>query len=90
MLFYPLIISMLLLRCRLSVYFSGKYQEFGGLFRVNRPRVEAADEVVEEELTQIGRALRELDIGWIPAHSPQAKGRIERFFGTAQDRLVKG
>jgi hypothetical protein len=52
--------------------------------------VEAADEVVEEELTQIGRALRELDIGWIPAHSPQAKGRIERFFGTAQDRLVKG
>ena len=25
-----------------------------------------------------------------PAHSPQAKGRIERFFGTAQDRLVKG
>jgi hypothetical protein len=52
--------------------------------------VEAADEAVEEELTQIGRALGELGIGWIPAHSPQAKGRIERFFGTAQDRLVKG
>jgi hypothetical protein len=29
-------------------------------------------------------------VGWIAAHSPQAKGRIERFFGTAQDRLVKG
>ena len=28
--------------------------------------------------------------GQIAAHSPQAKGRIERFFGTAQDRLVKG
>ena len=28
--------------------------------------------------------------GWMAAHSPQAKGRIERFFGTAQDRLVKG
>jgi hypothetical protein len=40
--------------------------------------------------TQIGRALRELDIEWIAAHSPQAKGRIERGFGTAQDRLVKG
>jgi hypothetical protein len=40
--------------------------------------------------TQIGRALRELGIGWIAAHSPQAKGRIERSFGTAQDRLVKG
>ena len=52
--------------------------------------VEAADEAVKEEWTQIGRALRELGIGWIAAHSPQAKGRIERFFGTAQDRLVKG
>ena len=40
--------------------------------------------------TQIGRALRELGIVWLPAHSPQAKGRIERSFGTAQDRLVKG
>jgi len=27
---------------------------------------------------------------WIPAHSPQAKGRVERQFQTAQDRLVKG
>jgi transposase len=40
--------------------------------------------------TQIGRALRELGIVWIGAHSPQAKGRVERSFGTAQDRLVKG
>ena len=39
--------------------------------------------------TQIGRALRELGITWIAAHSPQAKGRVERSFGTAQDRLVK-
>jgi hypothetical protein len=45
-----------------------------------------------EELppTQIGRALQELAIPWIPAHSPQAKGRVERGFSTAQDRLVKG
>jgi len=40
-------------------------------------------------LTQIGRSLRELGIGWIVAFSPQAKGRIERSFLTAQDRLVK-
>lgn len=39
---------------------------------------------------QIGRALRELDTVWIPANSLQAKGRIERSFQTAQDRLVKG
>jgi hypothetical protein len=45
-----------------------------------------------EELppTQIGRALQELAIPWIAAHSPQAKGRVERGFLTAQDRLVKG
>jgi DNA-binding Lrp family transcriptional regulator len=40
--------------------------------------------------TQIERALRELQVVWIPAHSPQAKGRVERQFATAQDRLVKG
>jgi len=39
--------------------------------------------------TQFGRALSELDVEWIAAHSPQAKGRIERLFGTLQDRLVK-
>ena len=39
--------------------------------------------------TQIERAVEELRIGWIAAHSPQAKGRIERCFGTLQDRLVK-
>src|SRR5713226_708676 len=42
-----------------------------------------------DRLTQIGRGLRELGIGWIAAYSPQAKGRIERSFGTDQDRLVK-
>jgi hypothetical protein len=39
--------------------------------------------------TQFGRALHELGIEWIAAHSPQAKGRIERLFATLQDRLVK-
>ena len=39
--------------------------------------------------TQIERALGELDIRLIAAHSPQAKGRVERSHGTDQDRLVK-
>jgi hypothetical protein len=40
-------------------------------------------------LTQFGRALQDLAIDLIQAHSPQAKGRVERFNATAQDRLVK-
>lgn len=47
-------------------------------------------DAVEMPPTQIGRALGELGISWIAAHSPQAKGRVERNFLTAQDRLVKG
>ena len=39
--------------------------------------------------TQFSRALAELDIDLIKARSPQAKGRVERSFGTAQDRWVK-
>lgn len=67
------------------------YTDKGSLFTVNKPPVEASeDEAVKEETTQIGRALKELGVEWIAAHSPQAKGRIERFFSTAQDRLVKG
>ena len=49
---------------------------------------------LEEELqgaqhpTQFGHVLRDLGIGYIAAHSPQAKGRIERLWATLQDRLV--
>jgi hypothetical protein len=39
--------------------------------------------------TQFERALSELGVRTIHAHSPQAKGRIERIFKTLQDRLVK-
>jgi len=39
--------------------------------------------------TQIQRGLNELGVGLIIAGSPQAKGRIERLFGTFQDRLLK-
>ena len=40
-------------------------------------------------LTQFGRALQELDIKLILARSSQAKGRVERFFQTAQERWLK-
>jgi len=42
----------------------------------------------QHPLTQLGRALFELGITYIPANSPQAKGRVERLFKTLQDRLV--
>jgi transposase len=40
-------------------------------------------------LTQFGRAMRDLEVELILAHSPQAKGRVERRHGVFQDRLVK-
>src|SRR6266849_2090250 len=47
-----------------------------------------AGEIVDRQrMTQIGRAMRELDIEMIPAYSPQARGRSARTFGTWQGRL---
>jgi hypothetical protein len=42
-----------------------------------------------EPVSEFGRALKELGVQLIHAHSPQAKGRVERLFHTLQDRLVK-
>jgi transposase len=57
--------------------------------RPPQERESVAEQLVgEREPTQVGRALRELGIASIAAHSPQAKGRVERLFGTLQDRLV--
>jgi transposase len=66
------------------------YTDRASLFTAAPRSGESAEaRVAADRLTQIGRSLRELGIGWIAAHSPQAKGRIERSFLTAQDRLVK-
>jgi hypothetical protein len=65
------------------------YTDKASLFQT-APKAAHHRQAPAQQPTQIGRALRELDIEWIAAHSPQAKGRVERFFGTAQDRLVKG
>jgi hypothetical protein len=43
----------------------------------------------EKPLSQFERAMKELGVDVIHAHSPQAKGRIERSYRTLQDRLVK-
>ncbi len=43
----------------------------------------------QKSLSEFGRAMKDLGVKLIHAQSPQAKGRIERLFGTFQDRLVK-
>lgn len=50
---------------------------------------EKDEELQNMPMSQFERALRELRIRVIYANSPQAKGRVERLFGTLQDRLVK-
>lgn len=60
------------------------YSDKFSVFRVNIPNA-----LTGTGLTQFGRAMKELDIGLICAHSPQAKGRVERANQTLQDRLVK-
>lgn len=66
------------------------YTDRHAMFAVARRAKESAQERLEaDRLTQMGRALRQLGIGWIGALSPQAKGRVERSFGTDQDRLIK-
>lgn len=70
------------------------YTDKAGMFQVavKTKRQEQREGLDRQQMppTQIARALGELGIVWIPAHSPQAKGRVERQFLTAQDRLVKG
>lgn len=50
---------------------------------------EAGGKVDKSTQTQVGRALKQLNIKHVAAYSPQARGRSERMFGTLQDRLPK-
>lgn len=68
----------------------GVYTDKASLFQPTLAPGWKQEEPGAKTETQLGRALRELGIEWIAAHSPQAKGRVERCFGTLQDRLVKG
>jgi hypothetical protein len=65
------------------------YTDKASIFRTAGPQPLAEQLRGDPLRTQFGRALHELGIEWIAAHSPQAKGRIERLFETLQDRLVK-
>jgi hypothetical protein len=65
------------------------YADRAGHFRVNFRLRERRETDQDEALTLIKRALTALDIELIIALSPQAKGRVERLFGTLQDRLIK-
>jgi hypothetical protein len=65
------------------------YTDKAAMFETTPKRSSTDEEGQQPAATQITRALMELGIERISAHSPQAKGRIERFFETAQDRLVK-
>src|SRR5689334_6556922 len=82
----------LLLRQVLTTYGipEALYHDRHSIFQRNpHDRWTVAEELAgAKDPTQFGRALVELGIGSIPARSPQAKGRIERLWGTLQDRLV--
>jgi transposase len=66
------------------------YSDRHSIFSVNPRQRESLEEQLAgaRQPTQVGRALQELGIQSILARSPQAKGRIERLWGTFQDRLV--
>jgi len=84
---YFLLIRMIVEKygCPLAVY-----RDRHGIFQRGKNRnLTIADQLEDQpNHTQFGRLLKELRIESIPAQSPQAKGRIERLFGTFQDRLV--
>ena len=65
------------------------YTDKKNVYVVDEKTRERAADSGEEVLTQFGQACKKLGIEIITAHSPQAKGRVERSHGTYQDRLVK-
>lgn len=66
------------------------YVDKDSIYRVNDPLAqEAGRQRGQPPQTQFGRAMRQLGVEVICAHSPQAKGRVERANGILQDRLVK-
>ncbi|MCP5505909.1 MAG: ISNCY family transposase [Chlamydiales bacterium] len=62
----------------------GLYVDKHAIFRVNREEIQKG-----VGITHFGQVVKDLDIELICAHSPQAKGRVERKNGVFQDRLIK-
>jgi transposase len=65
------------------------YHDRHSIFDISEDKLPSIEDQLhgKEPLTQLGRLLKELGIESISAHSPQAKGRVERLWGTFQDRL---
>ena len=66
----------------------GVYTDRHSVFQSPGQRLEKESGALDVTPTQWGRALRELGVTQVFAHSPEAKGRVERANGTFQDRLV--
>lgn len=65
------------------------YVDKDSIYTINRQAAVEEELRDEQPMTQFTRAMSELGIEVILAHSPQAKGRVERGFRTHQNRLVK-
>jgi molybdenum-dependent DNA-binding transcriptional regulator ModE len=65
------------------------YVDRDSIYRCERGPTVAEQVAGQEPQTQFGRAMEQLGVELILAHSPQAKGRVERRNGVLQDRLVK-
>ena len=67
----------------------GRHGLFGALYtdRAAHYFITRTGKVDKTQPTQVGRALSQLGITHIPSYSPQARGRMERVFGTLQNRL---
>ena len=66
------------------------YADLHSTYRNNNKKLSIEEQLAGNTAeTQFSRALNQLSVKYIPAYSPQAKGRVERNFHTFQDRLVK-
>ena len=65
------------------------YADKNSIFRINASKNGTSFTNDSQGLTQFGRAMKQLGVELIPAHSAPAKGRVEKLFNTLQDRLVK-
>jgi hypothetical protein len=63
----------------------GIYLDKFSTYKINHKNAKDNSEL----MTQFQRMMKEIGVDLVTAHSPEAKGRIERLFGTLQDRLVK-
>lgn len=82
---YLLLLQGIVERCGVPL---AVYTDRHSVFRQTRAWKDNASQKKDRKATQVERALRELGVTQIFAHSPEAKGRVERANGTFQDRLV--